>query len=312
MSYTIEYNRQFIKSDFGVTPVWLAGDSNTRDIQSQRRSRSWSCFHNLIGVTERDIMEAMELYLGGYNEHWKKNGKYLDDKALIRWVHSGVKNAATLEQIIEENRGEIRDVNCYLSVWGEGFSHKIELSAACSTTENFDVWIAQAKRRIAVLRAAGKSAYPIVDFHTEGLRHPKISDKPLPENVLIKSGKDYIYQYDANELVYGPSIKKAKVFTREEAISFQDNTFSPWARKGKLIDAIRKDLPYNAVIMFDTGLYAGQYIEVLSRKIRLYDRPEYATHYPTVKIAECALEKHRLSCSRYGTLKVAVDNSTDD
>ena len=54
MSYTIEYNRQFIKSKNGYIPCWLHGDNNVTEGwgKNERRCRNWGVFMNWIDVTE--------------------------------------------------------------------------------------------------------------------------------------------------------------------------------------------------------------------------------------------------------------------
>ena len=64
MSYSIEYNRQFIKTENGYTPCWLVGDNNVTEGfgRNERRVRNWSVFMNLLDVTEDELVEkAKEL-----------------------------------------------------------------------------------------------------------------------------------------------------------------------------------------------------------------------------------------------------------
>ena len=107
MSYTIEYDKIFLKSGAGYTPLWLAGDSNCYEGsgRNQRRVRDWSVFMSQLGVTEEKLMERIQPLLGGpYQEHWQRRGKWVDDKGLVTWVKNGCKNAVSIEQLIEANR----------------------------------------------------------------------------------------------------------------------------------------------------------------------------------------------------------------
>ena len=95
MSYTIEYDKIFLKSGAGYTPLWLAGDSNCYEGsgRNQRRVRDWSVFMSQLGVTEEKLMERIQPLLGGpYQEHWQRRGKWVDDKGLVTWVKNGCKN----------------------------------------------------------------------------------------------------------------------------------------------------------------------------------------------------------------------------
>lgn len=117
MSHVIEYDRQFIKSDEGFTPVWLAGESNVTELHKgkTRLARDWSLFHNFLGMSETEMVDAVTPLTGGYNEHWTRKGKWVDDAGLIRWIRSGCAKAATIEEIMEANKGTC--VSCHLTVW---------------------------------------------------------------------------------------------------------------------------------------------------------------------------------------------------
>ena len=86
MSYSILYNWQFLKSAEGITPVILIGDNNvtTRvwmgNHWGERRAREWSCLFNFIGVSEEKFMnEIMNMTGKAYQEHWVRNGKWVDE-----------------------------------------------------------------------------------------------------------------------------------------------------------------------------------------------------------------------------------------
>ena len=71
MSYSIEYNRQFIKTENGYTPCWLVGDNNVTEGfgRNERRVRNWSVFMNLLDVSEDELVEkAKELFNVAENE----------------------------------------------------------------------------------------------------------------------------------------------------------------------------------------------------------------------------------------------------
>lgn len=305
MSYTIEYNKQFIKSEAGITPCWLAGDNNVTQGYGtyERRARDWGCFHNLIGVTEEDILESVQPCLGGYGEHWKKNGKYIDDAGLIRWIKNGVKSAATVEEIICAN--PISSIKCYLSVWGKDFEHCNESLSYCKTTEEFDSWIALAKQRTAELKAEEKSAYPVVDFTIENLRHP--ITKELPDRVLFQKGNMYLSEIvDKHSTHWSPNIKDALEFTKDEAQTLI-NAASPfeWPRTSTVTNAERKAMPYDAVLRFKSGPYKGQYIQKrTSSKIYMTSNESFAKAYASEFTAEKALRSLQPAVASKGELEI--------
>ena len=112
MSYAIEYNRQFIKTKNGYIPCWLVGDNNvtTGHGRTERRVRDWSIFLNWVDVSEEYMLEHIKELFNSYNQHWKKGSNWISNEGLIRWVKSGCKYAATLEEVLEFNR--LRSVEC--------------------------------------------------------------------------------------------------------------------------------------------------------------------------------------------------------
>ena len=49
-------------------------------------------------------MERIKSYCDGgeYQEHFIQNGKWVDDKGLIRFIQNGIKNAKTIEELKED------------------------------------------------------------------------------------------------------------------------------------------------------------------------------------------------------------------
>ena len=90
MSYSICYQRQFIKSGLGITPCFETAESNVwcGAGRYQKRPRSWSIFLNQLAVSEDALMAEAKKYLGS-NEHWRTaSGKWVDDAAFIRPLRS--------------------------------------------------------------------------------------------------------------------------------------------------------------------------------------------------------------------------------
>ena len=312
MRYTIEYDKQFIKSGSGFTPCWLAGDNNVWEPTfkgKERRARSWSVFWNLLGVSEQDILDEVKATLGGYNQHWQKNGKWVDDEGLIRWIRNGCKNAATIEDILAANRR--RAVRCYISSW-EGHDSSTLLDEWISTTEQLDKWITVFKKVRAGLAAKGTSCYPVIAFDEEKLVHPRAATAKMPEKVLLRRGSGrstcYLSKYESgrgHEWAY--DIKKAMVLDYEEAEKLKKEDLSDWMRKATIVSADAKDAPYNAVIQFTDGSRAGSY--VLKRtKNRLYTTSfvNRAHHYRDEASAKAALKKLQGPFQHVGNMVVKV------
>lgn len=291
MSYTILYNTMFLRSGEGITPCVLSGSNNCYDASNRRRDRSWSVFLNKPGTTEKEMLAAVEPWLGGYQEHWMRGGKWVDDAGLLRWVKSNAHNAYLLEDVLTENH--LRSVNCCVSVWGTGYSYRREAEAICSTTQELDNWIRLSRKVIVDRKAAGEQAFPAIIFPRENIRRPQKCMLPDAPKVLLKHGNSYLRSYQADGVSWSRSIKDAQVFTREEADAIMDtcSIFSS-IRNARVIDAARKELPYNAVIRIKSGRNAGAYLVRRVRgRIRLANNIRNAYHYADEKTAIAAMKK---------------------
>lgn len=111
MSYEIVYNKQFLKIDGKIIPLALHGSNNCYEPLAngrQRRERNWNPIYigdnRQIALTETDLMKMAESLCDGgkYQDHFMQNGKWVDDKGLIRFFQNGIKNAKTIEELKED------------------------------------------------------------------------------------------------------------------------------------------------------------------------------------------------------------------
>lgn len=111
MSYEIVYAREFIKtSDGRIVPLVLSGSNNCRNMTYRgrwRREKSWFPIYAKSGenpaVTPEKLMTKIKGYIpSGYNQHFVRNGKWVDDDRFIRFFENGVKKAKTLEELNDE------------------------------------------------------------------------------------------------------------------------------------------------------------------------------------------------------------------
>lgn len=301
MSYSIMYDRQFIKSSQGITPCVLAGDNNvwTGSGKYERRARDWSVIGNQLAMSEKELLALAESWTGGqYQEHWMQNGKWVDDAGLMRWMKNGIKNAATIEEIISVNR--FHSINCFLSVWTKE-DHKIELDVYAKDNTEFDAWIEQANSRIAELKSQKNSVFPVVriksEFSNNKLQHPKPADAITPETVILKRGQLYLESFERNKdgkirtASWSHYIKEALELPYNEAIAYMKEGFE-WGNKTvKIVDAATKQLPYNAVIKIIGESYNGHFVrKITARKISFSTTPDGAMHYRDKKAADRALK----------------------
>ena len=288
MSYTIEYARQFIRSEAGITPCWLAGDNNVTEGRGryERRVRNWSCFNNFIGVTEKEIMNTVQSWLGGYQEHWKRNGKWVDDKGLINWVKSGIRSAATVEDILRRNPECCGSIRCCVHMW-QGFKHTIEERSYVRTTTEFDDWIQRYRILKAKLEKNQIKVYPHVDFGTEKIRAP-----------LAASGSDkfyfqkkwrYLTRLSEYETCWGKDTDSALTFSYDEALDIL-RTRSHFVAGASLVKVPKTQSP-KVIIQITQGAGTGNYIYQITPKRLFTSGMTSAYRYSSPKAAQLALER---------------------
>lgn len=291
MSYSILYNTIFLRSAEGITPCILSGCNNCYDAGNRRRDRSWSIFLNRLGTTEEEMLTAIEPWLGGYEEHWMRRNKWVDDAGLIRWVKNNARNAYSLESVLEANH--FTSVRCYIDVWGSGYTHSEEDEAICATTQELDIWIRKARKAIDERKASGRSVYPIISFPCEDMRRPQKETLPNAARVLLMHGSMYLKGYQTGSVTWTRSIKDALELTREEA-GIILNTYSTCTgiRQARLVNAVRKTMPYNVVLRIKSGSNSGCYVVRRVRgRIRLTNSIQHAYHYADERTAAAALKK---------------------
>ena len=298
MSYTIEYDRQFIRSTMGYTPVWLAGDSNvtTGYGKYKRRERHWGVFLNLLGQSKEDLLAAVGA-LKGSQEHWKRHGKWVDDAGLDKWIEGGCMTSATIEELLDANH--FASVHCYVRDYSLGLDNaKDIMEQQIRSTIDFDDWLYHAKAAIA--KTALKVMYPVIEFYpNEPIRHPT-KKKDGKEKVLIKNKSTYLVNI-TGEMggVSHWTYKKeeASVFSADEAAQLiRDNPGH--FRSAKLVSATVLNNPNNLVIRLCKGGVVVGYVQKLtSARIFYVGSMRSAKHYSTMAAAKNAAERVNKGCS---------------
>lgn len=262
MSYSIEYDRQFIKSELGITPCALFGSNNVWEGsgRSQRRARSWQVFLKKLGTTEQELIDAVSDSLGGSQEHWRKNGKWVDDEGLLRWIHNGCMSAASIEDILQVNH--LKSISCHLSVWPkDGWNDRSELKASVSTTEEFDAWVNEARDKIAEYKASGdtKAVFPIIQLaYDTPILHPSTKKLDPHARVLLKHPSyGYIksiisHPFGGDSCSYTPRPSEAQEFSAEAAdVLMRLHQLS----KVKMVSAKVKETYMPSVVQFSNGTF---------------------------------------------------------
>lgn len=294
MSHTIEFARQFIRSDEGITPCWLVGDNNLTENRGryERVVRQWSCFHNFVGAAEKDIMDAAQSLLGGYQHHWKRNGKWVDDKALTNWIRSGIRSAASVEDILRWNPECCGNIHCRIHVW-RGFNHTVEEDTYVSTTAELDDWIHRYQALKEQLNQTQTSVYPCIDFGIEKVRSP-LSASDGDMFYFRMNRRLYLTKICENETCWGKDSNSALIFPYEEALDlFKAKHFY---LTGVSLVKVHKNQASCAVIKVTDRNRKEHYVYQITPKRMLTSGFKEAHRYSSPKAAQLAcgriLEKY--------------------
>lgn len=301
MSYTIEYDSFFFQSGKNTyIPMWFSGDNNVYET-NRRRARSWSIFMGLFDVSKEQLDESIKPMLGRYNQHWKRHGKWVDDKALIRWIKNGVKNAMTLEEFLTANKW--RSLSCELRVYDTDTVYETyQNQAEISTNTQFSEWIRSTKSLMQMLEEQHVSFYPIIRIYGENIRKKKISHHDI---VLIKNTLGYLKESTDKSTTWSKCPTEAMELSAEQAQKLIEEKDLNFRYHARLIDSVSKHKPYDAILMFADGAHEGQYVlKCTQTRIFLTYNANSAFHYQDTKAAKKAIEKIGPRFESHGTLMI--------
>lgn len=261
MSYEIVYERQFVKvplpncDEPWILPLTLHGSNNCTEMTyngRERRERHWSGIYfnggNQLPVEAPAVMmKKIESFCGGaYQEHFKRNGKWVDDAGLIRFFNNGIKNAKTIEELNELSRYPV-ELNGYLSIW-VGSDNKREMMKSIRSSAELVQFILDAKVRI-MNRADNEQIYVCIAFTGE-------KAVPYPKEVMKRAVKEYENEYwvldckyhgdnifieklTARHLTYTRSPERARKFeTEKEALKWIETKLRTKGFNQRVIDTL--------------------------------------------------------------------------
>lgn len=190
MSYEIVYNSQFLKIDGKIIPLVLHGSNNcyeTLNNGRQIRERNWNPLYiginKPIAATEAEIMKEIESCCGGeYQDHFMQNGKWVDDKGLIRFFQNGVKNAKTIEEL--KDNYFFMGMYGYFSVW-KGMGNIIENRVEISTSDDLRKFLDAAQNRLD-RKTEKEEIYICLKYYNE-----KFESRVKPERKTKERLTDY-------------------------------------------------------------------------------------------------------------------------
>lgn len=297
MSYDICYDRCFIRSGMGITPMWLVGSNNcTESVYGldgkwhERRERHWSPLCNLAGVSEAELMKKAQSYVPShYNQHFKRGGKWVDDAGWIRFVENGIKKAVTIEQIVshKHNNGIVCEVTVWLYDEAKGYHDKnwYELQTTVHSTEEFDAWLSKAKDRVSHPKEHEDIWFSIRINYDEPIR---IAPEPKAMNgkVAAKYKNSYIVKVDIHGISYSKNVMGALIFDSLEAAkkACEGHGIQIQYVDGNAV-AGRKE--WRWCIRIASGVHQGEYLrQKTASRIKLEYNSKYAKKFPTKAAAE--------------------------
>lgn len=228
MSYSIVYNKQFLKIDGKIIPLVLYGSNNCYESLPngrQRREREWySLYFNggneQIATTETEIMERIKSYCDGgeYQEHFIQNGKWVDDKGLIRFIQNGIKNAKTIEELKEDYF--FRGMHGYFSAWKE-IDNIIESRVEINSSDDLRNFLKAAQNRLDS-RMESERIYICLKYYNKKFEsRVKPERKPkerLMDYFAIKIGNrdSYLVKQTSRRIKYTSLCNLTKQFKTEK------------------------------------------------------------------------------------------------
>lgn len=287
MSYDIVYDRQFIKSPAGITPLVLIGSNNVTECTwngRERRAREWAPLFNVPALTAEELCSRTEACCGGpYQEHFVRGGKWVDDQGFVRFMRNGVKKARTIEEIRSLKPGT--HLRCSLSVYrrsktDDSVRNSQELIQIVCTTEDFLTWIEAARNRVGE-KQENESIYYCIEFpRNEPLKLPSVSSIDQP--VVARKGNAYISSISEHGVSFSRDHASALVF---ESIEDARSRIPAYFRRDIRLcsaDSIIRKQQRRHVIQVASGSHAGAYVKRLTRyHMHMTASPELAHRFPS-------------------------------
>ena len=269
MSYMIVYDSQMIKTSTGYIFTVLHGDNNVWECNNRRRARNWNCW--CFNQSEEEIINYFQSWCGKeYQEHFQLNGKWVDDAHLMRWVKNNLKNARTIDEILEISR--LHSPECSITVYNNSLPfrdeghRKEELDTFIRNNGMMDEWCKKAKER-KDNKLPNEEIYIMVSFgYGKAL---KLGKKTTPKgNVIIKCRKPrnaYVTELEKNTVSRSPNIYEAKIFENYEQAKSQIKD-SCWEMSDFVIVSadnalINKNKDRDYVVSFCKGLQESYYVK---------------------------------------------------
>lgn len=217
MSYDIVYDRVFIKSPMGYTPLLLIGNSHVTTCENGRWviAKDWSVWGNAPCYTEQALRQMVEKICNQpCQEFFKRNGKWVDSNGLRRFVNDGIKQAWTIEEI--RAVAPYISLQCDLHIYTPTGRKRDQLNYI-ETTDELVQWMQYAIQR-ADQRTEDESIYYVMTFGvTKELKLPPKNAIKGP--ISLRGRYGYVTYIDQNSIKFSSDPKDAAVYENVAAVS---------------------------------------------------------------------------------------------
>ena len=296
MSYTIMYDRQFLKTSRGIIPLALYGDNNVTERVNghERRERHWGVYANSkTEFTPDEYMSLIQSWCGSeFQEHFVFRGKWVDDNGIIAWAKNGIKNALTIEETREIV--PVQSITCYISVWGKDYSHRSEEWRYCDTTEQLEQWLDMAYARKKELSAdPSRKVFICLSYLRQEPLKLSVRQEPDGE-VIIRKENRYLSEVADKGYTFSSDIADALVFKNTaEARNLAARCGQPFLYKARFISADNKFAVRNYRIIAILPEYPnGVYIQRLTRNaLRFCHESKHALKFASEQQAQKYIAK---------------------
>ena len=270
MSYTIVYDRKFIRTSRGFIPMILSGSNNcTEQVWRggryvERRAREWWSWTPtplpLKDLPESEYLKAISAHCAdssGY-ELCKWQGNWLYESQWGKWFKRGCATARTLEEYLAYNRDQSFVGRIVVYPDRNKVSSQHELYAYLHTTQELEDWLDQAHTRLPELKkelGADGDAYIYLCF--DGNEPLVMGPRKVEGPVVAKRGSGYVTSYlTGKSLSLSPDPAAAIVFNSVE--DAQTKLGSCWDLKYiKASGALREK---NYILQFREGRFGHGYL----------------------------------------------------
>lgn len=294
MSYSIIYDKAFIKTTRGIIPLILCGSSNCSERINGRwvREREWFVYNNnLLELKEQEFMKKIREMFARYDPNdqlfqWKS--KWLHASQIEAWFQRGIKSARPIEDILHINPGV--SLRACVNVYNRDDSCKSKniLDSFPKTTDELEQWISEACEMVRMQSSDKTCASIHIGFTSQvPLKHlSPITSEP----VVAKIRNQYVEEVCENQICYSPNPKNAIVFAStkeaEEKIGKWAKCFNVQYVKYSTVCA-----PKPFAIQVAGGSRAGYFIvKKTARRIFFTTNAKDARRFPTRQRAIAAIQ----------------------